>query len=545
MLARERQHFPTRNYPYRRPSPGLAADDAPEAPLPAGRLHAFVLGLDAQPRPMSEAEVSSLRDPFAELLLKRGTFPLTFRALLSALDAFNDDPHGLPTQQSFLAADGGQIRWTAQTAEVERLFRFAIVRLRDGSAELMISGSTALDSETQFVQLIAWDPVSAVYNFYERRLGTWIWAGDSRHALAPQTRGRGPFDSHVNGALVMKELRVPWNNWHSMDASITEAVLEPDDPLRNEPIFRDRVSADVLERSVVRPGIARWTSARFEAASTRGDGRLHEVRYFLRQVLETTTVNLASSGQQSAHIGDDSTLTLPTTFFLNTEALLDQIGLGPDIAAIRVNGRHYRESLVRYDFALSDGRYRQPGDTFFAFLVPEPAFEDLNVLAMLLDKRIVSRRFMACLLMIDFPNPILSARRKQLMRYVPETCSLLAAGGGLRSDLQDLFVAALDGSAAASDAQSVEAEFLANWRLPENAWEREFERRLETYFAALKAKSQTAEGFDAWVRLAESRRREFRSRPLEEFRLTTPTTNIPENAAALEMRADGSVGAVP
>jgi hypothetical protein len=41
--------------------------------------------------------------------------------------------------------------------------------------------------------------------------------------------------------------------------------------------------------------------------------------------------------------------------------------------------------------------------------------------------------------------------------------------------------------------------------------------------------------------LAESRRREFRRRPLAEFRLTTPVTNIPENAPLLELTVDGRV----
>ena len=41
--------------------------------------------------------------------------------------------------------------------------------------------------------------------------------------------------------------------------------------------------------------------------------------------------------------------------------------------------------------------------------------------------------------------------------------------------------------------------------------------------------------------LAESRRREFRTRPLAEFRLTTPVTSIPEGAPLLEFSEDGSI----
>src|SRR5215217_4384518 len=103
------------------------------------------------------------------------------------------------------------------------------------------------------------------------------------------------------------------------------------------------------------------TSSRHEALIPRQILILANIPQLLRQVLETTTVNLASSMQQSAGITNESELTLPPTFFLNTVALLDTLGLAPDIAPIRVPGRLYRAALARYDFALSDGTSRVPG----------------------------------------------------------------------------------------------------------------------------------------------------------------------------------------
>lgn len=55
------------------------------------------------PEPMSAEEANKhLRDPFAEMLLKRGGFPLTLRELLSAVDSFDNDPRGSPEQKGFL-----------------------------------------------------------------------------------------------------------------------------------------------------------------------------------------------------------------------------------------------------------------------------------------------------------------------------------------------------------------------------------------------------------------------------------------------------------
>jgi hypothetical protein len=140
----------------------------------------------------------------------------------------------------------------------------------------------------------------------------------------------------------------------------------------------------------------------------------------MRQVLDTTTINLISADIESSQVQDDMSFQLPSTFFLNADALLGEIGLQPDISPIRVSGQFYRGSLRRYDFALVDGNFRQVGDTFFAFLVPEPAFEDIDVLSTLLERNIITPHFAASLLMIDFPNPIFSVRRQQLMKYVPQ-----------------------------------------------------------------------------------------------------------------------------
>jgi hypothetical protein len=82
---------------------------------------------------------------------------------------------------------------------------------------------------------------------------------------------------------------------------------------------------------------------------------------------------------------------------------------------------------------------------------------------------------------------------------------------------------------------------LSNWRLPDNEWRRAFAKRIEEFMAHIDERLKSATGFAEMFRLAESRRREFRRRPLAEFRLTTPVTNIPESAALLEMTADGRV----
>jgi hypothetical protein len=540
MVSREEQGFPTRRLLYSQGYRAAVEAErlAAESGLDPAEIHRCVMGIDESPRPMDPAEVERLRDRFAELLLKRGTFPMSLRTLIAAFDAFNDDPSGLPDQESYLVAEGGEISWTPETSSLNRGFRFAIARARGSEVMVLISASTAIDSEEQFLQVLGWDPENRVYQYYERHSGAWLWAGDSSHALEPPTRGKGPFDSHVNGSLVMKELKNPWTHWHSMSAGIQEEALAPDDPLRTEPLFTQRSGAEDLERRVVKPGITRWDEARLDK-SIAADGTISDVSFLMRQVLETTTVNLASSRQQSRLVREGPPLILPPTFFLDADALLNEIGLEPQVDPISVDGRLYLESLERYDFALVDdgGIVWQQGDTFFAFLVPEPAFEDLDVLSQLLERKILTPRFAACLLMVDFPNPVFSTRRKHLMRYVPDQARLTEGG----SDLPPAMVAAIEAVEPGLPPESPEREFLQNWRLLEGEWRVTFERRIERYFGALAARASTEEGFDGFVRLGDSRRRQFRRRPLAEFGLTLPTTNIPKDAPFLEMSEDGTV----
>ena len=282
--GRESHRFPTRQFPYRKRSAAELETMAqpPEFTLPEGTICRFIFGRDNAPRAMTPEEIATqLNDPFATLLLRRRVLPMTTRTLLAELDKLDKQPEGLPLKKSFLVADGGQIRWSQETSKLNRLFRMVILRGRSGQAELLVSTSTVFDSTSQFLQVFAWDPQSAAFNFYERRSGSWCWAGSSWDALEPDTRGNGPFDSHVNGGPVMKELKVPWMHWHSQSAKITDEVLAPDDPLRNEPLYRLKSGGEELEK-FIRSCIGRWTRSRFDRCITKGE--LTRAPEFLRQV---------------------------------------------------------------------------------------------------------------------------------------------------------------------------------------------------------------------------------------------------------------------
>jgi hypothetical protein len=271
------------------------------------------MGVDSEPAVMPQSQLDGLADPMG-LLLGQGRFPLTVQDLLTELDAAGT----LPLQRSYLVSEAGQIS-LAQSGSLQRDLRFAITRARAANADLLISTSAIGDPGATFLQVMGWDEAAGLFNYYMRLDGSWVWAGNSYSALAAGSRGQGCFDSHVNGSMVMKELKQPWLHWQSMNATI---LVAPDDPLRRNPLYRSLSGAEDLEHTV-RAGVSRWTAARLKHA-VAPDGRVTELDPLLRQVCTTTTVNLASSVTASSTVLDHPTkpLTLPLGFWLNADSLL-------------------------------------------------------------------------------------------------------------------------------------------------------------------------------------------------------------------------------
>ena len=531
------ESFPTRQYSYSALSgTGRAPSGFADAPMPslAPGVYRFKLGRDTAPQALPPEKVlATLHDPFAQLVLGVSKMPTTLRELLKVIDALNPSEQ-LPRQRSFVVADGGQIPWSEKTRNVARQFRFLITRSKDGALpDLFVSTSRDIDSSTTFLQVVGWDPSAGAFQFYDRREKAWIWAGSSWDALEQDTRGRGPFDSHVNGALNMKELKLPWINWNSQAAQI-DSALAPDDPLRKEPVWQAREGAELLEREIIRPNIERWTDSRLKHR-TNGSA-IERFPELLGQILITTTINLIASPDQSSTVRSGHPVRLPVTFFINTDALLNVLGLDPDISVPTVDGGIYDNCLQRFAVAVTDGTERFAGDTHFVFVVPEVAFEDIAILRRLLDQKIISRKLAAALLMVDFCNPVFSPRRAALIRYVPATVQIAGA-----DDFDTALAQAVEAGAVASRPDSPEQEFLANWRLSDETWRPVFESRIKAFLDAISLKVRALDDFSEIFRLAESRRREFRRRPLAEFRLTTPVTNIPEEAPFLEFAPDASI----
>lgn len=502
------------------------------------KIYKYIVGEEsyALPQEMTDEEVNGqLNDPFAELLLKKKIFPLTTNNLIEAFEKTIGILNGLKKYSVFHIAEGGQIAWNRTTDKINRTFRlvFSLETIHGIGADVLISTGTLVDSEKQFLQLMSWDPKKKAFNFYQRINRLWIWAGSSFHALEPTTRNKGPFSGHVNGGPVMKELKLPWQNWSSMNAQIEATCLSPDDPFLNHRFFKDSSlvkGAETLEK-IIEGAFGHWNDARFEQGIK--DGKISNFHYFLRQILDRKNFNLISSARSSQSIDEETTLTLPFSFFSDTEAF-SIVGLNLSIKPVQVSGKFYLEALTKFDFSLVSNGTKLQGDTHFAFFVPQAASEDHDLLRKMIQLELLSEKLAACLLMVDFTNPIFSLKRESLIQYIPQEISVGKKG----NDLDEKFIKNITATNRYKIEGTPEFEFINNWNIRE--WKSVFSNRLIAYFEILRNKTLTSKGYEELVLLAESRRSLFKETKLFEFPLTFAVTNI-NSEIPLEITPEGVV----
>lgn len=504
-------------------------------------LNRFVVGADPRPRPMTRRQVKALGDAFARTFFAKGKIPRSAQQVIDGIKAAAPKKSPLRTQRSFVVGEGSQIAMTAATATVQRTLRF-VVTLGRGPGGPDVFLSTGHPQKGGGVEVMAWDAKADGFNYY-RSTGpraAWMFAGNSRHALLDASRGKGPFESHPSGALLMKELKAPWINWHSPDAGISESVFARNDDRRRHPWFTDKDPGGALafETDAARPAMERWAKARF-AAIRRNGGTVTRPRHIMEQILGTpnrrrSTVNLTTTFVENEVLQPTSQLFLPDTFFVDSEALSGILGLRFP-PTFQVSGRIYAKCLARFDVRMEDGDgFRRKGDTHFCFLVPERAFEDQVVLREAIEIGLISKRLAACLLMVDPWNPIFSERRASLLRHVPATAKVVKG----KSDFTREMVGRILAEAADGPPGTPEAEFAQRWKVgPRFAGP--FNRLLGDYYEAVKGRLRTQAGFEPYFKLAEERRQTFNEMPISEFPLLLPRTSIAR--AGRRMRSDGTV----
>lgn len=479
---------------------------------------------------MQPADVAAqLNDPWAALVLRKGTFPGDLDKALAALDP---PAVGFNRQESFFVSESGHLPINLMIA---RDFRMVVTRAKPVDVAPAIMFSAPAGERQGFIELLSWDSTKKAFNFYRRTTGTeWVWKGDTRDAFRAASRGEGCFACHVHGVPVMKELRLPWSNWHSQSAPIPGDAI-PSDEIRNSPLFLNRSGAERLER-VIRASVQDGLAAHLEHVMT-GD-EVANAPDLLRPLFETPTVNLVSSDDRSTRPVPPPSLSLPSRFFLNFDVFSGVLALATSQALDgEVKWHDYHAALTNLDVRLEDGaRFDRKGDTHFAFLVPEPALEQVEYVRQLIARKAIDRHFALSVLAIDFPNPVYSADRTRLLSYVPRTAHIEDG----RADLSERTALAIIQAAGGTPDKSPEREFAANWELAPGDLRADVENRVKNYLSAVEVQLKSEAGVKDYMRLAASRRHSFAESPLNEFPLLLPRSNVPTKPV-LRMTRDGMV----
>jgi hypothetical protein len=197
----------------------------------------------------------------------------------------------------------------------------------------------------------------------------------------------------------------------------------------------------------------------------------------------------------------------------------------------------------------------------FSFPIIEPGIEDYEAVNEMVfrvrraEGILLPLKAIAAMLMVDFFNPVYSARRESLMKYVPETSRLKA--DGRQYDILDQVVAAINASPASQDPTSPEYELLQLLATPDDTYVNIFTQRVDTYLNKVRDRfsgdsADPASAIQEYMALADSGRRIYRGREnekdpgeydglggLNEFLLTLPiaTNELPLTS----MLEDGTV----
>nr|WP_131783462.1 hypothetical protein [Legionella gresilensis] len=270
------------------------------------------------------------------------------------------------------------------------------------------------------IEAIAWDYKKKLFNFYELRgdgeKGQWFYRGNSldifsdnkqlhlqSDPLHPQFGQRLRCSGcHGQGGPIMKEIDKPYNDWWTQNRPLDLGGRKPDDNL--SAILVNLVSAEKLAEHV-KIGMNKLTQI-FPYKHLTWQEQLRPL--FCPVEINFISDNLPNDLGQT-------TIKIPSDFFIDSR-LLSTI----KNSSIIISRNHYQEALTK---ALSHFPETNQLDADHAWLTPVKSLSDQLAIQALVDRGLITEKFVADVLAIDMTNPVFSNKRCTLLRYIPKTYS--------------------------------------------------------------------------------------------------------------------------
>lgn len=485
---------------------------------------------------LSDTEFRELGDPLFNLVLKEHADVVSLSGIQDLLQPTKSDRNLFVVHEQIMDSSRSGLRRsviTFQGSNGGEILNTNVMLSVFFSAEGFPESPTSAGAERlSALEAWAWDNHRGRYNYYKLdRSGTpnvgmtWKFRGSSNDLRQPTTFDRREtcMKCHINGGPIMKELFLPWNNWHSLK-SVPKYLLRTTPanqrwPVANSDPFKQLTGAEALQKSII-AAIQQFNTSRIDAALKREAATGHietnvngmqtvmKGRRLLRHLFETTEFNIISAVELSgAHPigplpGVSGEFRIPASFFLNSNLIggggpAGYKGLGlasargfSERAEASLKLSEYKSAVTRLGLRILGGA----GDANFAWFVPEASHIDNDTVDRLIDRGIVPGQFVAAALAIDLRNPVLSDDRATLLRYIPSQFSFKPIQSDKRMDfalfqeheLTKSVIAAIE--ADNPDAGSSAREFLELLKVGNatNAPIRVLKRKIANYINGVK-----------------------------------------------------------
>ena len=133
------------------------------AAIDSKKVYRFVEGAnDCMVELDASFSASQLQDPFAQTVLHQNARPDSVDKIVAAMSSAKLQ------QSSFIIGEGSQVPLTTAPRDADRSLRYVIswVTANNGPGVFL---SAAPGGHSSFLQVVAWDAVNGVFNFYEYR----------------------------------------------------------------------------------------------------------------------------------------------------------------------------------------------------------------------------------------------------------------------------------------------------------------------------------------------------------------------------------------
>lgn len=366
-----------------------------------------------------------------------------------------------------------------------------------GAASAKGSGShISEDGHPGEVEVIAFDDVDGVFNYYKEVGGQMTFFGSSIDFVAAGPGGpgltstRGCANCHSPGGLNMKELESPWTHWSQEDD-----IKGSDTLVEKRAAYMGSLNSGAdMQLSVTQPGNDKWNKSKAKFLSTITTASLQKARTALK---EDTMTAAEKSDIKRRGLSKDLTATqlMLEPLFCTLQINLNNSGGGSQIPSMLfattrsgmsgISGKSF--SKAELDAGLAAINSSVDGvsgrELTTPFMVLERSHEEESYLNELVALKVLDQQLISDVLMVDFTRPVLSDDRCGLLSFVPD----LAPADRKMAKIRDAIIKELEKQTPV--AGSPAAQLLSHLKASKSSKPKDHDATLTAFGAKCEART--------------------------------------------------------